>query len=119
MVNTGPHITAVEMNNVESLILLVLVYIPTDCGSEADEDFEFVCGTIDALLTDSSVNGFVIAADFKFRLTSAKHDFISNCLISHSPTTAHVNLLDDDSFTYISDCHSSTSWTDHVMLMTA
>jgi len=27
-----------------------------------------------------------------------------------------LNLLDDDSFTYVSDCHSSTSWIDHVIV---
>ena len=69
MSNTGPRITAVEMKisvrNVESLIMLISVYMPTDCGTETDEVFEFVCGTIDALLTDSSVTGYVIARSSK------------------------------------------------------
>ena len=120
MTNTGSRITAVEMkvsdSKVESSILLISVYMPTDSGSEADEDFEFVCGTIDALLTDSSVTGYVIAGDFNFRPTSVRHNFICNCLTSHSPTIVDLNLLDDNSFTYVSDCHSSTSWIDHVIV---
>jgi len=120
MSNTGPRITAVEMKisvrNVESLIMLISVYMPTDCGSETDEDFEFVCGTIDALLTDSSVTGYVIAGDFNSRPRSVRCDFICNCLNSHCPTIVDLNLLEGDSFTYVSDCHSSTSWIDHVIV---
>ena len=43
-------------------------------------------------------------------------DFICNCPSSHFHTIVDLNLLDDDSFTYVSDCHSSTSWIDHVIV---
>ena len=59
--------------------------------------FEFVCGTIDALLTDSSVTGYVIAGDFNSRPRSVRCDFICNCLNSHCPTIVDLNLLDGDS----------------------
>jgi len=76
MSNTGPRITAVEMKisvrNVELLIMLISLYMPTDCGLEADEDFEFVCGTIDDLLTDSSATGYAIAGDFNLHPTSVR-----------------------------------------------
>jgi len=68
------------------------------------------------VLTDSSATVCVIAGDFNFRPTSARCDFLCNCLSSHCPTIVDLNLLDDDSFTYVSDCHNSTSWIDHVIV---
>ena len=54
------RITAIQINasvnNLLNSILLAYVYMPVDSGCNSDEDFEFVCGCINALIVDSHVS---------------------------------------------------------------
>lgn len=118
--NMCSRITAIEVsvliNNVATTVLLASVYMPTDTGAATDEDFEFVCGCINALIVDSSASGYIFAGDFNFRFNSLRHQFILNCLSSHCVMLADQQLLNADSFTYVSDCHNTTSWIDHILV---
>lgn len=114
------RITAVELtisvNKVLTSILLASVYMPVDTGYYSDEDFEFICGCLDALIADSHVTGYIFAGDFNFGLHSPRYDFINNSLAKHHIVMADQCLLDANSFTYVSDCHNTTSWIDHVFV---
>ena len=115
------RITAVEVNmsvnNVLSTILLASVYMPSvDPGNNFDEDFEFVCGCLNALITDSHVSGYIFAGDFNSRPVSTRLDFIVDCLAPHHAVVADLCLMDANNFTYISDAHSTTSWIDHIIV---
>ena len=114
------RITAIEINvsinNLSSSILLASVYMPVDPGSNSDEDFEFVCGCLNALITDSHVSGYIFAGDFNFRPNSTRLDFIVDCLAPHCAVMADLCILEANNFTYISDVHSTTSWIDHIIV---
>ena len=120
MKNVCSRVTAVEINvlinKVATTLLLASVYMPTDTGAATDEDFEFVCGCINALIVDSNASSYIFVGDFNFRFDSPRYNFILNCLSSHCAVLADQTLLNADSFTYVSDCHNMTSWIDHICI---
>jgi exonuclease III len=116
----NPRVTAIELsviiNGVQNTIVIASIYMPVDvCAGQTDEDFEFVCGYLDALVLESHVNGYIFAGDFNFRHQSSRSKFILNSLAHHNATIADEHTMDSSSFTYISDCHNTTSWIDHVI----
>ena len=100
--NTNSRITAVELtviiNAVTTTLLLASIYMPVDPGCQQDEDFEFVCGCLDALITDSNACGYILAGDFNFRPNSERHNFILNSLSSHGAITADISIMDVSSY---------------------
>ena len=115
----NPRITAIELtvslNNSLTSILLVSVYMPVDDSGPTDEDFEFVCGCLNALIAESQVNGYILAGDFNFHLKSRRHKSIMKALDDHHAVLADEYVLNPGSFTYVSDSHNTTSWIDHVL----
>jgi hypothetical protein len=58
--------------------------MPVDPGCNSDEDFEFVCGCVNALIVDSHVIlTYIIAGEFNLRPNSMRLEFIINCLVPH------------------------------------
>jgi endonuclease/exonuclease/phosphatase family metal-dependent hydrolase len=115
----NPRITAmilnVILNNALTSILFTSVYMPVDDISN-DEDFEFICGELNAMIVDSNVNHFIFAGDFNFRLLSNRHTFIQSELKGFNVVFADQLCLPNNSFTYVSDVHGTTSWIDHVLV---
>jgi Endonuclease-reverse transcriptase len=96
--------------------LLASVYMPVDvCGGQTDEDFEFVCGCLNALIAESHVSGYILAGDFNFPFNSSRHKTIMKALDDHLAIVVDEYALDASSFTYVSDSHNTTSWLDHVL----
>jgi len=93
--------------------LVASVYMPV-ANTDTDQDFEFICGLLSALILDCDVNAFLFAGDFNFQFSSSRHDFFLNSLKHHTICSADNRYLNQDSFTYLSDCHNTTTWIDHV-----
>jgi hypothetical protein len=87
------------------LTFLLLCYI----SSHGDKNCEFICGPLSSSIIDSQVCGFILAGDFNFSPHSVRHDFLVNSLATHCAVLADECPLITDSFTYVSDCHHSTS----------
>ena len=85
--------------------------MPTDPGCiNADEDFEYICGCLSALVFDSQVFSYFFAGDFNFHSFSDRYDFILTCLAPYRTVLADLCNMDDSTFTYVSDCHNAMSW---------
>jgi hypothetical protein len=117
---TNPRITAaiidVFIDDVFRPVLLASVYMPVSSPGHVDDEFEFTCGCIDALIVDCNVCGFLLAGDFNFALNSDRHKFVLGSLASHQPVLVDQRMLESDSFTYVSDVHNTTSWIDHIVM---
>lgn len=117
----NPRITAIELTVSlnENLVTLLLasVYMPVDvCGGQTDEDFEFVCGCLNALIAESHVSGYILVGDFNFHFKSPRHKTVMKTLDDHHVVLVDEYALDASSFTYVSDGHNTTSWIDHVLM---
>lgn len=115
----SPRITAVnltvDINSRSTAILIASVYMPVD-DDVFDDEFEFVCGALSAMMVDTNVNHFIFAGDFNFRFLTNRHSFIMNSLSDYNVKCADQTYLLPDSFTYVSDVHNTTSWLDHVLV---
>ena len=116
----NPRITAVELtvslNGSFVTMLLASVYMPADvCGGQTDEDFEFVCGCLNALIAESHVSSYILIGDFNFHFKSSRHKTVMKALDAHHAVLVDEYALDASSFTYVSDSHNTTSWIDHVL----
>ena len=94
-------------------ILMAYIYMPV-ASPDQDPDFEFICGSLNALIIDCNVNAFLLAGDFNCQASSPRYHFLLESLRSHKIICADNSLLNSESFTYVSDCHNTTSWIDHV-----
>jgi hypothetical protein len=91
--------------------------MPVNVPAEnSDDDFEFLCSCLNGIIGDSIVAGFIFGRDLNFRLKSTRHSFIINSLYDYNAILADEIYLDSHSFTFISDCHNTASWLDHVIV---
>lgn len=106
-----------SVNNIVSPILAASVYMPTFDHTETNDiEFEDVVGCLSALICDCSVSGYFLCGDFNFQFNTARHKMFIDALSCHNAVSADEQLLDKDSFTYISDSHATVSWLDHVFI---
>ena len=94
-------------------ILMASIYMPVAIP-DMDPDFEYICGSLNALIGDCDVNAFLLAGDFNCQASSLRYNFLLESLRSHKIICADNSLLNSESFKYVSDCHNTTSWIDHV-----
>ena len=94
-------------------ILMASIYMPV-ASPNLDPDFEFIGGSLNALIVDCDVNAFLVAGDFNCQASSPRYHFLFESLRLHKIICADDSLLNSESFTYVSDCHYTTSWIDHV-----
>ena len=112
---SNPRVTAVILNSIignsitTTPILLASVYMSVSNQANTGEDFEFICGQLDALLVDSDVNHFIFAGDFNFQFYTNRYKFICDSLKNHDVVIVDEMRLPNDSFTYVSDVHNSVS----------
>ena len=105
-------------NNVQQTLLILAVYMPTEENDEySDCEFENVCGCIEALISDSDISGFIILGDFNYKPGTVRENSLINIhLKDYNCVAADTKNLSADTFTYISDSHSTTSWLDHILV---
>ena len=116
------NLMALKIFNNDTNYLLFYVYMPADDRTEASLlKFKDTCAQIQAIIeTDIESAGtykVVITGDFnadpsKGRFWKELETFKS----SLSLTCADVSSLPNDSFTYLSPAHNTTSWLDHILV---
>lgn len=85
-------------------------------ADNCDEDLEYVCSCFSAITEDSEVAGFIFGGNLNICLNSTRHSFIINSLHAYNAVLAYEIYLDSHSFTFVSDCHNTTSWLDNVIV---
>ena len=106
------RIVGIELDSVKGKICILCVYMPT-CNKDNYEDFlDYLANIHSIVQSNDCYNTMIIGdwnADRHSLFGSSFHDFCKdyNYLISDEL------FLPDDTFTYVSDAHGSTSWVDH------
>ena len=94
--------------------LLLNVYLPYKCDVNLDE-YIACMGTIQQIIEEAHTSNIMICGDFncdpRIKDEYGKHlaDFCEDTSLS----MADLTLLNDNTFTYISDAWGTTSWIDH------
>ena len=121
VVNSNKRITPVVLKvvigEIMSHILLASVYMPVyDPSDNLDSEFEDVCGSLNAIITDCNVSAFVLCGDFNYKFDSTREKIIDSYLSVFPSVSADKYYLDPSNFTFVSDCHGTVSWVDHVIV---
>jgi exonuclease III len=107
----------IAINSTISSILIASVYMPVnDASVNADCEFENVCGSLNALITDCNVSYFILCGDLNYKFDSPRQRVTELYLNDFHGISADRYYLDQNSFTYVSDCHDTVSWIDHVIV---
>ena len=81
---SNPRVTALILNvNIDNSltpVLLASVYMPVFNPADTDEDFEYICGYLNAMLIESNVNHFIYGGDFNFQFDTDRHEFVNESL---------------------------------------
>ena len=107
-------------NEKDCNMLLINVYMPV-CTQENREDFAFYLTKLDSIIRGHSTPYVAIFGDFNANITkngAHGHKFGQD-LIQFSQEEnlflSDVDFLPNDSYTFFSDAHGSTSWIDHLI----
>jgi len=110
-------ILRVVINSTVSPILIASVYMPVnDASVNADCEFENVCGSLNAVITDCNVSYFILCGDVNYKFDSARQRVTESYLNEFRGISADRYHLAENSFTYVSDCHDTVSWIDYVIV---
>ena len=96
--------------------LILNVYLPYDNGStDSIDNYRSSLAIIESVLDDQTVNNVCILGDFN--ADPQKGRFWSELLflINNYNLIPDINYLSNDSFTYLSPAHNTTSWLDHIL----
>jgi exonuclease III len=100
------------------LLLFLNVYMPCDLGSRTDANFdEFsntLCGALSMIEQHPGQNAFVIG---DFNACTQRSSLFAGELRAvcedNNLVLSDLCMLSSDTFTFLSECHHSTSWLDH------
>ena len=108
-----PRILGIEIKTRGTKLLLICLYMPTDC-KENEIDFLHYLGKLDSIIQEADTSNISIIGDWnadpKAHFGRELADFCSDksLLISDIELIGNTN-----SFNYICDAFSTTSWLDH------
>ena len=103
--------------NVGSKRMLVInVYLPFQSDDNEDIYLENL-GKLSSIIDSCDTCNVIIMGDFNsdVHCQSKFSNYLSDFINTNELTCADKCMLPGDSFTYVSDCHGSTSWLDHCM----
>jgi len=106
------RILAASVKSGDRQMLLVCVYMPTDCVNHADLFMENL-GKIESLSNDLGISNICIMGDFNTRPDGRFAPMLYEFCQDNNLHVSDVELLPNDTFTYFSDAHGTTSWLDH------
>ena len=108
-----PRILGIEIKTGETKLLLICLYMPTDC-KENEIDFLHYLGKLDAIIQEADTSNISIMGDWNADPTAHFGRELAAFCADKSLLISDIELLGDkNSFTYISDAFGTTSWLDH------
>jgi exonuclease III len=97
-------------------LLLLNVYMPTNYNNDDSyEEYMMCCEMIKSLLVDPDIVSVIIAGDFNTRPDARTYVLLTELLLEQKLRMIDVQILDADTFTYVSDDGRNMSWIDHVL----
>lgn len=111
------RIISIEITNGKNKIVLFNVYLPYCCRENLDE-FLYYISKVDSLMKDCNTPNVFAIGDFNADVCKNQHLFGGELLKFCTSTKyilSDVQLCSNDTFTFFSEAHSSTSWLDHIM----
>ena len=116
------RILGIELSNSQSKsILLLNVYLPYNCDANVDSFLQYL-GKIDNIVDESETPYVFIIGDFNADLSTTNGEFVHKFgkeLFQYSQSEglviSDIEFLSNDSFTYVSEAHGTTSWLDHLV----
>lgn len=107
-----PRITGIELSLKSGNILILTIYMPTHNIVNLPE-FSDLLSKVNAIIEEKNANNSIIIGDFNADpKTIFGRELEQFCNDNHYKYCDKINLA-EDSFTYLSDAHGSTSWLDH------
>ena len=94
-------------------ILMVNVYLPVQSAENHDEYLNLL-GKIVSVIDGMSLDSICIVGDFNCNIGTRFYGDLSKICDDNNLVMADVRRLPDDTYTYLSDAHTTTSWLDHV-----
>jgi len=99
-----------------TIILLVCVYLPTDCGNATScEDFLLALGELKGFICSQSFDSLMIIGDFNFNVNFNRGGMNCAQLLEYYLTAVDLGYRSHINFTYENSDGSVTSWLDHVL----
>jgi len=114
------RLMGLEILNNKSNLLIINVYLPY-CSEDNTDEFLYYLSRIDSLISDYNSPYIIALGDYNAHVSQSGHHghkfgehFLHFCQ-EENITLSDVALLPDDTYTYLSDAHSSMSWIDHLV----
>ena len=99
----------------ECTMLLLNVYLPTDCAGNRDEQ-QLYLGKLASLLDDATERHICVIGDYNARPGSVFFDDLSDLCRERDLVVADVTVMPPETFTHVNAGCLSQSWLDHVVL---
>ena len=108
-----PRFIRIELEHAQGVIVhLVCVYMPYECD-ENEPDYAFYLGLLKDFIDSCETNRFALIGDWNARPNSKFGELLFEFVHSNGLIASDFSLLPQNSFTFISEAHSTTSWLDH------
>ncbi|CAG9583497.1 unnamed protein product [Danaus chrysippus] len=111
----SPRLTAIHIKGVDTSILLITVYMPTECNDNLEE-FSDCLSKIITIADEKECHDCIIMGDFN----ADPQRFFGKELLQFANenmfSCVDIDEMPKDSYTFLSDAHNSTSWLDHCMI---
>jgi len=116
------RIMGLKLVNKSIQILLINVYLPC-LSSGSMDDFKYYLSKVDSLVTTSDTCYCMVMGDFNADISSDKHGNIHHLLgksltqycQTEGLTISDFEMLERNTYTFLSSAHHSTSWIDHIL----
>lgn len=109
---------AIELSSDEKKLVIYNVYLPYQCHDN-NVEYQQKIGELSALIQEQDTTCYVVIGDFNANLNDVNNSLFAKHLLNFSADNdliiSSTNFLPPDSYTYISDAWSTTSWLDHVI----
>ena len=95
---------------------IINVYMPYDCRDN-NEIFVDYIGRLEACVNESTSGSVCLFGDFNADALQNKHNWrtLTNFCNANEYVMSDTAILPVNSFTYVSEAHSSVSWLDHIV----
>ena len=117
VVNYDSSIIGIKVNLGESYLILVNVCLPYSCSTNVDAYLQYL-SKLQNFCEEFGCNVSIIG-DFNASEQNLIGPILSSFCVGHGYVQSDKLFLPNNSYTYVSEVHGSTSWLDHCLSSTA